>query len=220
MPTTPTPLPTFTTVADVPPDVINKLTSPNWAEICTAVGTLLLVLTAVLAGIFTLLGIRQTRRIQHAQTFLEISRRWNEEKFRQGRVRIRGYYDASKKPEGDKPQDVTTELDKLKVKNEEEYWESLMTPDFFEIMAMNIRHNSITFEMVYDLMGSIICLYWKMLSHHIHVRRTELNNTKIFVEFENLAYQMGKAANITEKSKHKRRREMRRVQKQRVDSST
>jgi hypothetical protein len=138
MPPAPTPVPNPTAVVNLPLDVISKLAhhdpSPNWAERWTTIGTLALVVTAIVAGVFTYFGIRQARGIQHAQTLLEISRRWNEEKFRQGRIRIRNFYDVNKNPE-----DVTAELLALKASDEEQYWQSLMTLEFFEIVAMNIR---------------------------------------------------------------------------------
>lgn len=217
MPPTPTPTlsPSPRVMVNFPSDVINKLTqhdsSANWAEQWTAIGTLALVLTAIVAGVFTYFGIRQARGIQHAQTFLEISRRWNETTFREGRIRIRNFYDANKQPE-----EVTSALLKLKSADEKQYWESLMTLDFFEIMAMNIKYNSITFEMVYDVFGTTVCQYWAMLSDHVKkLQQNAPNNKKYYIEFENLANQITGINNITDKSKYLRRWKMRRVRRQR-----
>jgi hypothetical protein len=212
MPTpTPTPLPSptvgvelppdgsHTAVVHLPPDVLNKLYphdhGPNLAEWCTAIGTLLLVLTAILAGVFTYFGIRQARGIQHAQTLLEISRRWNETRFREGRIRIRNFYESKKDPE-----EVRIELLKLKDENETQYWESLMTLDFFEIMAMNIKYKSITFKMVYDVFGSVVCLYWAMLSGHVEKQHADdPDSKKYYVEFENLANKINAFNEMIEK---------------------
>jgi hypothetical protein len=207
-----------TAAVNLPLDVISRLAehdpSPNWAERWTTIGTLALVATAIVAGIFTYFGIRQARGIQHAQTFLEISRRWNEEKFRQGRIRIRNFYDVNKNPE-----DVTAELLALKANNEEQYWQSLMTLEFFEIVAMNIRYNAITFEMVYELMGSTVCLYWKMLSDHIEKKKiSEPESKNFYIEFKTLAARIAEIKHIseTEENKYLKRWKIRRARRRRA----
>lgn len=86
-----------------------------------------------------------------------------------------------------KPEDVTAELLALKASDEEQYWQSLMTLEFFEIVAMNIRYNSITFEMVYELMGSTICLYWKMLPDHIEKKKESEPDSKNFISNSKLS---------------------------------
>jgi Domain of unknown function (DUF4760) len=218
MPPTPTqtPLPSPTVVVNLPSDVIKKLTqhdpSPNWAEQWTAIGTLALVFTAIVAGVFTYFGIRQARGIQHAQTLLEISRRWNERTFREGRIRVRDFYDANKDPK-----EVTANLLKLKDDSERQYWESLMTLDFFEIMAMNIKYRSITFEMVYDVFGSVVSLYWTILSDHVNkLHESDPNSKRYYIEFENLANQMTEYNRIVEKNKFLRLWKMRRVRRRRA----
>jgi hypothetical protein len=212
---TPTPGPNPSVSLTLPSDVISKLIqhdpSPNWAEKWTAYANLGLLAAAIAAGLFTYFGIKQARGIQHAQTFLEISRRWNEEIFRQGRIRIRNMYD----PNG-KAVDVTEGLKKLKLDNEEQYWESLMTLDFFETMAMNIRYKSITFEMVLELMGKAICTYWDMLSNHISEERAKDDNPKLYIEFQTLAIQIAAAREIKSTSGYVRHRQVRRAQKLRA----
>ena len=196
-------------------DVLDKLTqhdpSPNWAEKWTAYANLGLLAAAIIAGIFTYFGIKQARRIQHAQTFLEISRRWNEEVFRQGRVRIRNMYDSTQEAV-----DVTAGLKRLKAYDEEQYWESLMTLDFFETMAMNIRYKSITFEMVLELMSKAICDYWTMLSDHVGEDRDKSDNPKLYIEFQTLAKRIGAAREIKSKNWFVRRCKLRRARKLRV----
>jgi Domain of unknown function (DUF4760) len=211
-------VPNPTAAVNLPLDVISRLAehdpSPNWAERWTTIGTLALVVTAIMAGVFTYFGIRQARGIQHAQTFLEISRRWNEEKFRQGRIRIRNFYDVNKSPE-----DVTAKLLALKADNEEQYWQALATLEFFEIVAMNIRYNAITFEMVYELMGSTVCLYWKMLSDHIKKRKeSEPDSQNFYIEFETLAARIKEIKRIaeTEENKYLKRWKIRRARRRRA----
>jgi Domain of unknown function (DUF4760) len=188
MPPSPNPTILANLASDLTTEVAHHDSSPNWADQLTAFSSLALVVTAVIAGIVTLVGLRQARGVQHAQTFSDISQRWNETEFREGRIRIRNLYDAKKEPK-----DVTSGLVKLKRTNERQYWESLMTLDFFEIVAMNIKYNSVTFDMVYDLMGSAICRYWTMLSDHIEVEsETAFDKEKFYCEFKGLAEKINK----------------------------
>jgi hypothetical protein len=119
------------------------------------------------------------------------------------------------RPNG-KAVDVTEGLKKLKLDNEEQYWESLMTLDFFETMAMNIRYKSITFEMVLELMGKAICTYWDMLSNHISEDRAKDDNPKLYIEFQTLAIQIAAAREIKSTSGYVRHRQVRRAQKLRA----
>jgi Domain of unknown function (DUF4760) len=163
---------------------------PNWAEQWTCFGTWGLVITALVAGWIALRQIKQTRAIEHAQTFLDISRRWNDSLFREARIRIRKFY-ANKDPK-----EVTEKLLDLRRTREKEYWECIMTLDFFETMAMNIKHNSITLDMVDDVLGSVVCQYWAMLFDYVEHQREGEANDKYYVEFEKLANQ------IAEKNKY------------------
>jgi hypothetical protein len=151
------------------------------------------------------------RHLGHAKVNDNKARRTMALRFR---IRIRNFYDVNKNPE-----DVTAELLALKASNEEQYWQSLMTLEFFEIVAMNIRYNAITFEMVYELMGSTVCLYWKMLSDHIEKKKvSEPESKNFYIVFKTLAARIAEIKYIaeTEENKYLRRWKIRRARRRRA----
>jgi hypothetical protein len=84
-------------VAHLPPDVLDKLYPhdfpPNWAEKWTGVGTVGLVVGAILAAIITYLTLRQGRKSRHAETFRDIVETWGNGEFRAVRARIWRVYE-------------------------------------------------------------------------------------------------------------------------------
>jgi hypothetical protein len=202
MPPIPTSTPSPSSLPSGLASFVRIILSPGWGEKWSGAGTVVLALTAVAAGGVTLRPLGRARRqnelaraSEHGQTFWEISRRWNDSVFREGRIRIRNYDTAGReKGDGRGPEEVTKRLLALKEVNEKEYWESLMTLDFFETLAMSINYDSISLKMADDVLGFAVWEYWAMLYHFVEQQRRngEVINKKYYVEkyyveFEKLA---------------------------------
>lgn len=192
-------------VAHLPPDVLDKLYPhdfpPNWAEKWTGVGTVGLVVGAILAAIITYLTLRQGRKSRHAETFRDIVETWGNREFRAVRARIWRVYEdkTAEGPEalenktaqglealGNKaaatseslpdkaagdPERVLQHMRELRVALEDDYWELLIPLEFFENAGMLVKYRAISIQMVDNSLGLLVCEYWKMLRPFIYARR-------------------------------------------------
>jgi Domain of unknown function (DUF4760) len=169
--------------------------TPHWADRWTGVGTVGLWLSAVMAALFTVQQIRQARRIEQSQTFLELMRRWNDPVFRRARIRIREYYDVrdnyydrfKKDTPEQKALAVKVQLLQLRRTNKESYWECLEALNFFETVAVLIKQDAITFKTINDLWGFILWDYWAILHLFVkHQRKQDPVDEKYCIEFQKL----------------------------------
>lgn len=152
-------------VAHLPPDVLHKLYprehAPNLAEMWTGLGTLLLVATAILAGIFTLRQIRLERQARYAETYSTVSQRWNDAEFREVRMKIRTYFGSGG------AENVKARMLALREAYDPDYWELLTALDFFENLAILVEFHALSFDMANKALGVVACQYWAMLKEFI-----------------------------------------------------
>jgi hypothetical protein len=129
---------------------------------------------------------RQTelsRQIELSQTFLELTRRWNDTLFRE-------YYGEQK--------NAIHVRDKLLAMrsvsaSKRQYWECVEAINFFETVAMLIKQDSITFEIVDDVWGFVVWDYWAMLYKFVGYMRDEPPpDGRYCIEFERLAERLTK----------------------------
>jgi hypothetical protein len=174
-------------LADAPQKWTDWLKGPSLADWLTAAGTLLLVAAATFAGATAYRQIKQTREqieiasvqiqkaseqlevarrqtelsreVEQSQTFLELTRRWNDPAFRKARIRIRNYYGRAQRPDR-----VAQRLRILRHFNETQYWECVEALNFFETVGfLTSEEKAITFTVVNDVWGFVIWEYWAML---------------------------------------------------------
>jgi hypothetical protein len=151
-------------------------TGPNWADIVTALSTLLLAVGALLA----LLAILEARRARHAETITEAARRWDERTFRHVRARVKGIIDE-RSEEGLKK--MMLELRKA---NSTDYFELMAIPDYFEDLAIMMTYRAVTFRMVDDSLGVTVAKYWKNFSPFITELREVIDDRHAYENFQKL----------------------------------
>jgi hypothetical protein len=156
----------------------------------TGWGTLSLAIIALLAAGGTLLGILQARRSRHAETFANVSQRWNEALFREARRKIRDYHGAGGSV------GLMKIMLELSEKYDSEFWELLIALDYFEDLAMLVKYRAITFKMVDNYLGTTVCKYWSMFRPFVIQQRFYEGHpdyTPGYIEeFEKLAYKVSK----------------------------
>lgn len=172
---------------------------PNVAEMWTGLGTLLLVGTALLAGILTLrqIGLErhdrsetrkheakvevEARHTRYAETYTTVSQRWNETLFREVRLKIRSFY-------GDGgPENVKKMMLALREAYDPDYFELLTALDFFENLAILVKFRAISFNMADNALGVVTCQYWAMLKPFIDWQRAnEPQDEAYYTLFEDL----------------------------------
>jgi hypothetical protein len=169
------------------------------ADWVTAIATVGLVVVAIFAGVAAYRQIKEvrvqvmesrrqtelSRQIELSQTFLELTRRWNDTLFREARMTIREYYGEEK--------NAVHVRDKLLAMrsvsaSKRQYWECVDAIHFFETVAMLIKQDSITFEIVDDVWGFVVWDYWAMLYEFVGYMRDEPPpDGRYCIEFERLA---------------------------------
>jgi hypothetical protein len=166
-----------------PPAPSGVLDTPNWAEQVTGVATLALVIVTALPLLFTAYQLRQGRRGQQDQTFLEMTRRWNDPVFRRARIRIREYYDTNHDPNG-----VREKLLALRGRSKESYWECVEAINFFETLATLVRGGAIKLQTVDRVWGFIVWDYYSILYQFIRYQQQQPPPDETFgAEFKWLA---------------------------------
>jgi hypothetical protein len=162
---------------------------PNWADIMTGVGTVALAGIALLAGVLTAAGYLFARRSQHAETYNEVSKRWNDSGFRGVRWRLVSYHNDGKPDEDTEfgPDKLRDKLVGLRDFQDFEFFRLQTAMDFFEDLAMLVRYRAISIKMVDDSLGGIVCLYWRMLRTFVFRQRETLSDAEYCQEFEGLA---------------------------------
>jgi hypothetical protein len=148
---------------------------PNWAEALTGVATLLLVFGAVAA----LLQIGLTRRAGHAEALTGAAIRWNEPEFQAARAQFRKHIDAGG------PEKLRDEMARLRSADPLSYYQLLTILDYFEDVAILLKHRAVRFRMVNDSLGGTVCWYWNNCHLFVHeVLRP--NNPTQYQHFERL----------------------------------
>jgi hypothetical protein len=157
-------------------------TGPNWAEIATGIGTVVLALaTLVLAGaaIAALRQIGEARRVRNAQVAIDAFQRWNDEGFR----RVRAEVDKA----ANQPGGLKTVMLGHREAHSHDYRRLLMEPDYFEDLGILIKYQAIDFRIVRDSLGTTVVHRWSQWKPFIDRLREEPRNRIAFCRFQELA---------------------------------
>jgi hypothetical protein len=151
--------------------------SESHAEWVTAYATIGLCVIAIAAAVFAWYQVMQLRRqneqsrhVERSQTFLEISRQWNDPEGRKNRINIREiYYGAGhavhlkdellRMAKSDNPDEVAR------------YWQCMETVNFFQYVAVLVDDGSIAFDTICRAWGFVIWDYWTMLHKFVEYER-------------------------------------------------
>lgn len=155
---------------------------PNWAETWTAYANIAVAIAALLA----LWQIVHARRARHAEAMTESARRWDERSFRQARATVRRHNDAGG-PEG-----VKSGMLELRADGSDSFYELLSVLDYFEDIAILIKHRALTFRIVDDSLGTTVVEYWKYFEPFVKELRRRRNDQRSFENFEKLADRISK----------------------------
>ena len=151
--------------------------SESHAEWVTTYATIGLCVIAIAAAIFALYQVMQLRRqndqarhVERSQTFLEISRQWNDPEGRKTRIDIRSiYYGAG---HATRLKDELLRMAKSNHPDEVgEYWKCMETVNFFQYVAVLVYDQSIAFETICKVWGFVIWDYWTMLHKFVEYQR-------------------------------------------------
>jgi hypothetical protein len=168
--------------------------SESHAEWVTTYATIGLCVIAIAAAVFTWYQVMQLRRqndqarhVERSQTFLEISRQWNDPEGRKARIEIRNMYRAAghathlkiellRMAESDQPKEVG------------DYWQCMETVNFFQYVAVLVDDQSIAFETICKVWGFVIWDYWNMLHEFVeHLRDVPPKDGEYCEAFRKLA---------------------------------
>jgi hypothetical protein len=131
-------------------------TAPNWAEQVTAIGTAVLALSVLGAGVAALFAgqqVREARRSRQAQTAVEVFRRWNEEALTETRRLVSGFAG---------PGELATAFSRYVADNAPEAYVLYRELDYFEQLAALERIGAIDAEMIELLVGRTLPERWAM----------------------------------------------------------
>ncbi|OMC32016.1 hypothetical protein A5739_11390 [Mycobacterium colombiense] len=162
---------------------------PNWAEQMTAIGTVALAIATVALAYFAyraLGGLRESRQDRNLAAMMDMSRRWDDEHFREVRRKIQAYADHG-------PSSRITLRDKileLRVDNDPEYRELLTEPSFLEDLSILVDNEGIDFDIVMASLGYIVWDRWCLWQPTIEELRAVRNEESVFENFQKLAYRV------------------------------
>jgi hypothetical protein len=159
---------------------------PNWAEITLALWTVVLAIAtcALAVGAFLALGgLKESRRDRNVTAMTDMSRRWDDDHFRDVRRKIQDYAGqevSSRKALKDK-------VVQLRESNDPEYRELLTEPSFLEDLSILVKYEGIDFEIVKDSLGYIVWDRWCLWQPTIDELRGLRNEPSVFEYFQYLA---------------------------------
>jgi hypothetical protein len=164
---------------------------PNWAEIAMVVLTGFLVL----AGIGALSAVGEARRARNAQQMTELSRRWDEEKYRDVRQLVRRYAEVGLDPcdhvEPSGPGRLKEVVMKLQDDNAADYRKVVTDPNFLEDIAIMIDYGGIDYEIVYQSLGWHFAYRWTLWKPTIEALRVADEVPGLYENFQKIAKTMG-----------------------------
>ncbi|PRC47479.1 hypothetical protein C6A85_84745, partial [Mycobacterium sp. ITM-2017-0098] len=153
--------------------------------------TLLLAIGAAVA----LWQLKESRSARNAHVALEMSDRWQSDRFRLARQQVDDL--AAGAQGGNWAQTMWD----LKTNNPAEYRSLLMEPDWFENLAVLEKHGGIDFKVVRDSYGITVSRRWEKWHPVIEHLRDNLPNATAYREFQKLELKIREA-----EAKHERKR--------------
>jgi hypothetical protein len=169
------------------PHISTDPKGPNWAEILTA------LLTVVLAGaaIFALSAVSESRRARNAVQMTDLSRRWDDEINREVRRLVVEY--ATKGVDSlnpimiSEPERLKISVMKRREENHEDYRKLLTEPNFLEDIAIMVQRGGMDFDLVNLSLGFSVPYRWSLWKPTIDELRRVDREPLIYKEFEWLA---------------------------------
>ncbi len=128
--------------------------APNWAEIVTAIGSLLAggtLLVGVGTAFFALRQIAEARRDRQVQIIAELGRRWDEDQLVEARAMVVKY---------DNVQLADKVARALEGTDTKEYLELLRVPNYFEDLALMAESGGLERDLVRRAFGPMVTRTW------------------------------------------------------------
>lgn len=157
----------------------------EWVSTYATIGLCVIAIAAAIFAWYQVMQLRrqndQARHVERSQTFLEISRQWNDPVGRKARIDIRNMYYAAghathlkdellRMAASDQPKEVA------------EYWQCMETVNFFQYVAVLVDDGSIAFETICKVWGFVIWDYWTMLHEFVEHQRGVPPNDREYCE--------------------------------------
>ena len=171
---------------------------PNWADMMIAWGTVALAFFTMLLAVgaaVALWQLKESRSARNAHVALEMSDRWQSDRFKGVREKVDTFVAAA--PAGNWAQTMWD----LKTNNAAEYRSLLEEPDWFEYLGVLEKHGGIDFKVVRDAYGITVSRRWKKWRPVVEHLRDHLPNPTAYRNFQNLAEKIEEA-----EAKHERKR--------------
>ncbi len=117
----------------------------DWAAVVTAVAVLG-------AAVFAWFQVRVVRETRHSQVMSAYYERWGEEQLRTAR----------RLTARTSPQEMLTKLETALATDE--YYLMVLIPEFFEDLALSVKHRAVTLEVVDEWIGGEVASTWRRWS--------------------------------------------------------
>ena len=153
----------------------------TWPDIVTAVAAALTFVIVLAAVIIAKREINCMDRTREAQLLADLSRRWNEEQLTESRKAARNYKNSTELKEA---------VLKLRQNNDQEYYNLIRLPDFFEALGVLVNSGCLSRELTKDLFGTAIKHYYNLYSQTLQYLREIHDDKNIYTWFDDLAKEL------------------------------
>jgi hypothetical protein len=149
-------------------------TAADWASVTGAA-------VVILAAIVGIQQLHQAVKTRHAQLLADLSRRWQEPTLEESRALAVLYGNR-----------LREQLEAHLTARDPESDILLRSLDFYEDLAVLVKHRALSFRMVRDSLGALICEEWEAWAEAVHFLRTRHRDDQIYENFQRLAERMAK----------------------------
>lgn len=155
----------------------------TWPDIVTAVAAALAFFILLAAVIIAKREIGCIDRTREAELLVDLSRRWNEEQLTKSRKAARNYKSGAELKEA---------VQKLRENNDEEYYDLVRLPDFFEALGVLVNSSCLSKQLTKDLFGTVIKYYYSLYGPTIQYLREIHDDKNIYIWFDDLVDKLNK----------------------------
>jgi len=154
---------------------------PLWTDIVIAVAAAFTVAILLAAAFLVWHEVRCIERAREAQLLTDLSRRWNEEELTKSRKAARNYKNGV---------ELQKALQKLRENNEQEYYDLVRLPDFFEALGVLVNSGCLSKQLTKDLFGTVIKHFYHLYGPAIQYLREIYDDKNIYALFDDLAQKL------------------------------
>ena len=153
----------------------------TWPGLVTAIATALTFFILLAAVIIAKRQIKCTEREREAELLTDLSRRWNEKELTESRKAARNYKNGV---------DLREALQKLRENNDQEYYDLVRLPDFFEALGVLVNSDCLSKQLTKDLFGTPIKHFYHLYGPAIQYLRKIYDDKNIYTLFDDLAQKL------------------------------